>query len=108
MKRVIVVGAIAAGLIAGGTGIAIASGQSDDGPDRPITGPALEKAKTAALDHTGGGHVTGTEAGDEEGAYEVEITMPDDQQVDVHLNKDFTVIGSTADTGDTDPDQNGR
>jgi uncharacterized membrane protein YkoI len=101
MRRTIIVGAVAAGLIAAGAGIAVATGsQDDDGTDRPITGPALEKAETAALDHTGGGRVTETEAGDEEGSYEVEITQPDGSQVDVHLDKDFTVIGSEGETGD--------
>jgi hypothetical protein len=49
------------------SGVAIAAGQQDDGTDYPITGIALDKAKAAALEHTGGGWVTGTEPGDEEG-----------------------------------------
>ena len=38
----------------------------DDATEAPITGSALDKATAAALDHTGGGTVTGTEVGDEE------------------------------------------
>ena len=53
-----------------------------------------------ALKHTGGGKVTGTEAGDEEGAYEVEVTRADGSQVDVHLDADFTVIGREVDGGE--------
>jgi uncharacterized membrane protein YkoI len=101
MKRTVIVAAIAAGLIAGGAGVAIAAGQQDDGTDHPITGTALDKAKAAALEHTGGGRVTGTETGDEEGAYEVEVTLDDGRQVDVHLDDTFGVLGSQADQGET-------
>lgn len=102
MKRIIMVGALAAGLVAAGAGIALASGQQDDnGSDHPITGPDLDTAKTAALEHTGGGTVTETEAGDEEGAYEVEVTMPDGRQIDVHLDDHFGLLGSTTDRGET-------
>jgi hypothetical protein len=103
MRRTIIVGAVAAGLIAAGAGIAFATGsQDDDGAGRPITGPALENAKKAALDRTGGGRVTETETGDEEGYYEVEVTMPDGRQVDVHLDKTFTVLNAAGDTGEGD------
>jgi uncharacterized membrane protein YkoI len=102
MKRTVIVAAIAAGLVAGGAGVAIAAGQQDDGTDHPITGTALDKAKAAALEHTGGGRVTGTETGDEEGAYEVEVTLDDGRQVDVHLDDTFGVLGSQADHGETD------
>ena len=66
---VLAVGGVA---IAGATG-----GGDDDGTDKAITGSALDKASQVALQHTGGGKVTGTEAGDEEGAYEVEVKRPD-------------------------------
>ncbi|HEY7595556.1 MAG TPA: hypothetical protein VH969_20560 [Actinophytocola sp.] len=102
MKRIVIVAALAAGLVTAGAGIALATGQQDDnGSDRPITGPALDKATAAALDHTGGGKVTGTEAGDEEGAYEVEVTMSDGRQIDVHLDGRFTVLGSASDRDDS-------
>ena len=35
--------------------------------------------------------------GDEEGAYEVEVTRADGSQVDVHLDEDFNVLSSAAD-----------
>lgn len=99
MKRIIIVAALAAGLVAAGAGVALAAGQpDDDGSDRPITGAALDKAKAAALEHTGGGRVTGTEVGDEEGAYEVEVTMPGGRRLDVHLDQKFTVLGSAGDS----------
>lgn len=101
----IVAGAIAIGLIGGGVGVAIAAGQQDgqqedEGTERPITGDALDKAKAAALEHTGAGRVTETEIGDQEGYYEVEVTMPDGHQVDVHLDESFAVLGTEGDTGD--------
>ena len=84
-------------LIAGaGAGIAVATGD-DDATDKPITGSALDRASAAALDHTGGGRVTETEVGDEEGYYEVEVTRPDGSQVDVHLDRSFNVTGDQAD-----------
>jgi uncharacterized membrane protein YkoI len=68
-----------------------------EGPDVSITGSALEKASAAALDYTGGGLVTETEVGDEEGYYEIEVTRPDGRQVDVHLDADFNVLGQETD-----------
>ena len=73
-SKKIVAAAVAAGAVAlGGAGVAVAgSGSDDDGSDKPITGAALGSASDAALAQTGGGEVTETEVGDEEGAYEVE------------------------------------
>jgi uncharacterized membrane protein YkoI len=96
--------AVAAAVAAGGAGIAAAGGSDDasEGPDAPITGPALDRAEQAALAETGAGRVTGTEVGDEESYYEVEVTLPDGRQVDVQLDEDFTVVGSDADREDSD------
>jgi len=96
-----------AALALGGGAIAGATGNGDDdAAETPITGRALERAKAAAVAHTGGGTVTGTEAGDEEGAYEVEVTRADGSQTDVHLDADFNVLGAeddgSDDTGGTD------
>ena len=78
-------------------------------PSPPIGGASLQQTMIwlgaaaaillpgAALAHTGGGKVTETEAGDEEGAYEVEVTMPDGGQVDVHLDKSFHGLNQSAD-----------
>lgn len=92
-------GALAAAAVAVGLG----AGTANAGPgenDVPITGDALARAGGAALAHTGGGRVTGTEVGDEEGYYEVEITRDDGSQIDVHLDEAFTVLGSVADIED--------
>ena len=77
-----------------GAGVAYASG--GDSSAQP-TGDNIEKAKSAALDHTNGGNVTGTEVGDEEGYYEVEVTSDDGSQVDVHLDRDLNVLSTPAD-----------
>ncbi len=84
-------------LAVGGAAIAGAAGGDDDGSDKPIAGKALDRASAAALAETGGGKVTETEVGDEEGAYEVEVTRADGSQVDVHLDEDFNVLGSAGD-----------
>ena len=65
--------------------------------DVPITGDALARAGAAALAAVGGGTITETEVGDEEGYYEVEVTRADGSRLDVHLDERFTVLGSIAD-----------
>ena len=101
MKRIGRKTAVVAGVlaVAGGVtgGVTVAAGGDDDATDKPITGSALDKAKAAALAHTGGGRVTGTEAGDEESYYEVEVTLGDGGQVDVQLDRAFDVVGSEGD-----------
>jgi uncharacterized membrane protein YkoI len=93
----IAVGAVAA-LAVGGAALAGATGGGDDdGSERSIRGSALDKASAAALEHTGGGRVSETEAGDEESYYEVEVTRSDGSQVDVQLDRDFNVVGGEAD-----------
>jgi hypothetical protein len=73
--------------------------------EEPITGEALERASAAALEFTGGGRVTGTEVGDEEGYYEVEVTLSDGSQVDVHLDASFNVINTEGDGHAEDEDE---
>ena len=100
-KRTLIALTAVAALGGGGAAIAGATGGGDDdATDKPITGSALERAKAAALEHTGGGRVTGTEAGDEEGAYEVEVTQAGGRQSDVHLDKSFQVLSTATDAED--------
>ena len=87
--------ALVAGLLVVGAGVAYATGSGEDSSGQ-AGGANIEKAKTVALDHVNG-RVTGTEVGDEEGYYEVEITKDDGSQVDVHLDKNFNVIDTPAD-----------
>jgi uncharacterized membrane protein YkoI len=97
VKRIVVVTVVVIALAALAAGIAIASGRSDDN-SKPISGSALAKASAAALASTGGGSVTGTEIGDEEGYYEVEVTLDGGRQIDVRLDKGFDVLSSKADS----------
>lgn len=100
-KKIITAGAALAALALGGAAIAGATGGGDDdGTERAIEGSALERASAAALEHTGGGTVSGTEVGDEEGYYEVEVTRAGGGQVDVHLNRDFEVLTAADDSDD--------
>ena len=101
LKRGLAAAAVAA-LTLAGTAIAGAAGgddegtgKGDDGSGTPISGSALQRAKSVALDHTGGGRVTGSELQDEEGYYEVEVTRDDGSQVDVHLDSHLNVLNES-------------
>jgi uncharacterized membrane protein YkoI len=98
-KWIIGGGVLVAATVAAGTGIVAAT--EDDSP--PVDGASLDQAVSAALAHTGGGTVTGTETGDDDGAvYEIEITKEDGTQVDVHLDRSFSVISTEDDDRDDD------
>jgi hypothetical protein len=98
--KLITAAAAALAVVAGTGAAAVAATSDDDGSDKPITGDALDKASAAALAHTGGGRVTGTEDGDEESRYEVEVTLSDGTQVDVQLDENFHVVGGESDHED--------
>jgi len=105
VKGAVIAAVVLVALAIGGAAIAgAAGGGGDDGDGKAITGSALDRASKVALDHTGGGKVTGTEAGDEEGAYEVEVTRADGSQVDVHLDKSFQLDKKFRDFARSDPD----
>lgn len=70
---------------------------SEEEEDVPITGSALERASAVALAHIGEGRVTASEIGDEEGYYEIEITLDNGHEVDVHLDEDFNVLSTEYD-----------
>jgi len=108
MKRIVLIVVVVLAIAAVSAGIAIgAGGRHND--ETPITGAALSRASAAALDHLGAGRVTETEAGDEDGFYEVEVTLADGRQVDVHLDRAFDVLVTASDDegpddGDNDDD----
>ncbi len=103
--KVVLVGASALALAAGGAGIAGATGGGDDS-EAPLTGSALEKASATALEATGGGTVSDTEVGDKESYYEIEVTLADGSQADVQLDRGFDVVGQSAD--EESPDDGSR
>src|SRR5918994_184996 len=92
--------AAAAGVtvVGAGVGTAMAGGGDDAENERPISGDAYDRAADAALEHTGGGEVTGTEVGDEESMYEVEVTLDDGLQLD----ESFKVVGTEDEAGEAD------
>lgn len=97
-KTLLTAAAVAMVLLVGaGVAYATGSGDDDSSEQQQATGPGIEKAKRVALDHTNGGQVSGTEVGDEEGYYEVEIIRDDGSQVDVHLDRDFNVLSTHGD-----------
>ena len=109
MKRRFGIAGVAAVLVLGavGAGIAIAGGLGDD--DRPLTGATLDKATAAALEHTGGGTVIETEAGDDGAAYGVEVRLANGRVVEVELDENFHVIGQANDDdspGEQEDDEN--
>ena len=102
MTKLAVAAASGVAAAAASIGIAVANSGDDDETERPISGDALQKASDAALEHTGGGSVTGTEVGDEESLYEVEVTLDDGRQLDVQLDESFAVVGTEGDDDSTE------
>lgn len=100
-RKRIVIPTLAAVAVLGAGGVAWSSAASDD-----LNGDERDRAASAALEAVGEGKVTDAESGDEEGAYEIEVTRPDGTQVDVHLDEDFRVL-SQRDDEDDDPDEDG-
>jgi uncharacterized membrane protein YkoI len=96
----IVIPTIAAVAVIGVGGVIWSSASADE-----LTGTELDRASSAALDAVGEGKVTDTEQGDEEGAYEVEVTKDDGTQVDVHLDESYQVLSQDVDDENDDKDR---
>jgi hypothetical protein len=89
-------------LALGGAAIAKATGAFDDGESN-FTGAQADKAKAAALRITGGGHANAVERDSEDGAtYEVEVTKPDGNTVDVRLDENFKLVVIDGDSESND------
>ena len=98
----LVAGAALLAAVAGG-GVAWATAGDDD--EGSATGPAADRARTAALAHVGGGEVTEVERDSEGGAvWEVEVERADGSTLEVRLNAAYTVIGAEADDEDAGRD----
>ena len=95
----ITAGSIAAALVIGGAGIAIADPFDSDA----LSGSARDRASAAALAQVGDGRVTDTELSDDpDHRYEIEVTRDNLQQVDVYLDESFAIVGVDTDTRSVD------
>jgi uncharacterized membrane protein YkoI len=75
------------------------------GDDDKISSGDHEKASSAALEYVGGGAVTDAERGDgdDDYAYEVEVTLPGGADIDVKLDDAFAVTNSPPKAADLEP-----
>ena len=82
-------------------GFAVVSKETEakDGSENALTGSTLQQASAVALKAAGGGKVTDSGGSDESGSvYDVEVTTSNGKQVDVHLDKSFSVVKKEVDT----------
>jgi uncharacterized membrane protein YkoI len=101
-RKTVVAGAIGAVMALGAGGAAIASSGGDDGDDGDVTvtGVQADRATKAALEVTGGGHANSVERDSENGAtWEVEITKPEGDTVDVRLDAEYHLVVVEGDSG---------
>ena len=95
-RKFLIIGGSIVALGAAGAGAAIAVG----GDDSTITGPRADRATSAALQITGGGTANSVELDNENGAtYEVEVTKPDGNTVDVRLDESYKLVVVEGDSG---------
>lgn len=105
----IALGAAAAAVVAAGVagGVAVAGG-GEPGEENSgnVTERQAERATEAALAATGGGTANSVERDSENGAtWEVEVTAPDGDTVDVRLDEDYELVvieGDHEEEGDAD------
>jgi len=112
-KRTIIAAAAGgAALAATVAGVAVGTNGDDGADSHQYTRQQAEDATKAALDATGGGHANSVETDHENGAtYEVEVTKPDGDTVDVRLDENYQVVvieGDHESTQDTSEPADGR
>jgi hypothetical protein len=106
MIKIAAAAAVALVLALGGAAWAIAGGGDDEGAS--ATGPGAAKAKAAALAHLGGGTANAVERDSEDGAtWEVEVTKPDGNTVDVRLDARYDVVVVEGDSEQNDGNDSG-
>jgi hypothetical protein len=104
MRKWVIGGIVAVGVVGSLTGGAIAFASNDG--EGGASGPQADRAVQAALAATGGGTVGGVERdGENGGVWEVEIHRLDGSVVDVRLDGNYQVVvidgdNETADTND--------
>ena len=86
-------------LSAGGVGVAVAGGESEEAREQ-VSGPGADRARAAALAHHPG-TANAVERDSEDGAtWEVEITGTDGRTVDVRLDENYEVMAVEGDGED--------
>jgi hypothetical protein len=88
---VVAAGTVVFALI-GGPSVMTAGGGGSSGGGPSVSIGDLARAAEAALEETGGGRVTEREAGDQQSAYEIEVTLDDGRHLDVQVDESFTVV----------------
>ena len=103
MRQRVVIAAAGIAVVAAASagGVAVAT-SGDDGPaSHQYTQEQADAATKAALEATGGGTANSVESDNENGAtYEVEVTKPDGQTVDVRLDENYKVVVIEGDSED--------
>jgi hypothetical protein len=95
-RKYLIVGGSVLALAAGGAGVAIATGGGEG--ENTATGPGADQAAAAALKITGGGHANAVERDSAHGAtWEVEVTKPDGNTVDVYLDESNNQVATEGD-----------
>lgn len=94
-RRVLIPAVAALAVIGVGGGLFAASIADDD-----LAGDTRDKASEVALQEAGGGTVTDAE--EDDGFYEIEVTLKDGTEVDVRLDKDYEVVSTETDGPDDD------
>src|SRR5262245_37605444 len=100
-RKYVIVGGSVLALAAAGTGTAIAVAGGDD--EGGVTGPGADQATAAALQITNGGTANSVERDSENGAtWEVEVTKPDGNTVDVRLDQNYQPVVVEGDSESAD------
>jgi hypothetical protein len=105
-RKAMIIGGSVLAIAAGGAATAIATNNDGEGG---ATGPQADQAKAAALEITHGGTANAVERDSENGAtWEVEVTKPDGNTVDVRLDQNYQLVVVEGDTESGDSDDAGE
>jgi hypothetical protein len=100
IKKLLIVGGAIAALGVGGAAVAGATGAGDPGEN--AGGPGADKARGAALAITGGTANSVERDGEDGATWEVEVTKPDGNTVDVRLDESYGLVVIEGDSESSD------
>ena len=101
-RKLVAAGVVGTVVALGAGGVALASGDVDNGDDGDptVTGAQADQATKAALGIIAGGHANSVERDSETGAtWEVEVTKPNGDTVDVRLDERYHLVVVEDDSG---------